>query len=269
MTYNYDFIKAKEEWINCPIDDINYFNTEELNKNSDDDIKNLMDKFIKNRYTLEDNNTIPKVCKKGWRNYKNLWREHLIDDVRNKIIFDFGCGYGIESLQFLNNNNQVIIGDINNSTLIIAERVLNIYHKNILDKILVENNSPYFKLNTKIDIFYSNGVLHHTPNIREILLEAVKYLNQDGEIRLMLYSDIAWKTRTKTDPPRNYNVSITTHPKYNSFLRKMDAVGLYADWYDKSKIETLFGDFLILKKFLYITSTKDFCVAILKPKNYN
>ncbi len=263
---SYKFEIAKKEWTNCPIDDIGYFNTKEFNEKSDDEIRVIMDKFIKNRYQLQDNNTLPGVCKKGWRNFNNLWRANLIDDVKNKIIFDFGCGYGIESLQFCNNGNQVIVGDINQSNINITNRILNIYKKKSIDSVLISNEKPFFKLNQKIDIFYANGVLHHTPKIREILLEAVKYLKDNGEIRLMLYSDIAWKIRTKTEPPRDYDTSIQKHPKYNSYVRRMDGVGFYADWYDKEKIEYLFGDFLVLTKFLYITSTKDFCVAILsKP----
>ena len=263
---NYNFQDQKNEWVNCPVDDIAYIDTNEANKKSDKELKSLMEQFILNRYHLQDKNTIPGVCKKGWRNFNNLWRSNLIDDVTDKTIFDFGCGFGIESLQFCNNNNNVIIGDINQSTLELAERVLNIYNHKPLQKILITNEPPFFKLNHKIDIFYSNGVLHHTPKIREILLEAANNLTADGEIRLMLYSDIAWKTRTKTDIPKDYNKSITLYPNYIRFVRGMDGVGNYADCYNKEKIEFLFGDFLKIKKIVYITSTKDFICVILNKK---
>ena len=263
---DYDFNKAKNEWTNCPIDDINYFDTKKFNEKSDIEIKFIIDKFIKNRYSLQDPGVIPGVCKKGWRNFNNLWRKHLIDDVENKTIFDFGCGFGVESLQFANNNNKVIVGDINQSNINIANRILKIYGRESLYSVLIDNSKPFFKLQDKIDIFYANGVLHHTPKIREILIEAVKNLNDDGEIRLLLYTDISWTNRTKTEPPNNYDVSITKHPKYHIFVRSMDSVGLYADWYNEEKLNHMFGDFLELKKFLYITSTDEYCVAIFKPK---
>jgi SAM-dependent methyltransferase len=214
-----------------------------------------MDKFIQVRYNPN-----------GFRNFNNKWSSNLTDDITNKIVFDFGCGYGIESLRLCNYNNNVIIGDINQQNIDAANRVLNIYNKKSFDSVLITNEEPYFKLNTKIDVFYSNGVLHHTPNIRNILLEACKYLNEGGEIRLMLYSDVSWRHYTKCEPNINYSESITKDPNYEKYLKCMDNVGIYSDWYDKQKLEFLFGDFLTLTNYVYITNNNHFCVAIFKPK---
>jgi SAM-dependent methyltransferase len=252
---DYDFENAKKEWQNIPVDDVGYINSKEMTLKTDDEIKVIVDKFIQTRYDKE-----------GFRNFNNMWCENLTDDLFNKVVFDFGCGYGIESLKLSYNNNQVILGDINIDNINAADRILTIYNKTIVEKVLISNEEPYFKLKNKIDVFYSNGVLHHTPNIRNILLEAVNYLNEDGEIRLMLYSDIAWIKYTDSELQSDYSKPITSDPNYIKYVKSMDSVGFYADWYNREKLEYLFGDFLVLTKFAYITRTNEFCVAIFKPK---
>ena len=92
----------------------------------------------------------------------------------------------------------------------------------------------------KIDIFYSNGVLHHTPHIKEILTRTIKILNQDGEIRLLLYSDKMWSALTETLPP-SPDFDIRKHNKYWDFVRGADLVGQYADFYSEEKIFPMAG----------------------------
>ena len=70
-----------------------------------------------------------------WRNYKNKWRDNLgLDTTSNKLILDYGCGFGIESLQFAKNKNSVILADINLNNIIAATKAPDILEKIFLTK---------------------------------------------------------------------------------------------------------------------------------------
>jgi 2-polyprenyl-3-methyl-5-hydroxy-6-metoxy-1,4-benzoquinol methylase len=101
---------------------------------------------------------------------------------------DFGCGFGIEALQFAKSGNEVLLSDIFPSNVQAAERVLR------LSGYTPAPDGP-------VDVFYSNGVLHHSPQMRELLEKEVANLNPGGEVRLLLYSDRAWILTTATRVP--------------------------------------------------------------------
>ena len=169
----------------------------------------------------------------------------------------------------------MILGDINNDSLLIASKILNVHNYEYIQKILLNTHHPFFNINTKIDIFYSNGVLHHTPFIKEILIEALNILTPDGEIRLLLYSDKMWSAITnKPMPPIDYNIQ--KHEDYWLFLRTADLVGQYVDFYSEEKLIDKLGNKFKVIKFDYICGSriiksnsnnlKDcFCTVIIKP----
>lgn len=233
-----------DSWNHIPVDDIGYINSEEFLTWDNEKVIRCVERFEHNRYT-------------GWRNWKNLWRATLgLDTTFNKTILDFGCGYGIEALQFCKLGNQVMLSDIHQTNILAAERVLNISgYKSIPNE-------------GKFDVFYSNGVLHHTPEIREILLKAVDRLNNEGEIRLLLYSDKAWTQKTLTPLPKIED-DVSSNLYFDKYIKAMDSVGQYADWYNQEKLQYKVGDFLKIEKFYYITENGMYATVILKPKEYH
>src|SRR5258708_3747483 len=99
----------------------------------------------------------------------------------------------------------------------------------------VENEADYFKMDGKIDLFWSFGVLHHTPFISGILKRACSFLRQpEGECRICLYSDKGWERLMEEPTP---TIPTHEHPRFQEYVRKKDPVGFYADWYNQKKIE--------------------------------
>lgn len=226
----YDFQKNSKEWLSLPVDDIGYIPADELLDMSDADFGRLIAQASDNRYNL-----------KGYRNYKNKWREYLgLDSTKGKRVLDFGCGIGLEALQF-HRDNTVILADINQASLDVSKRTLGAN----VETALITDVYPFFECQP-IDIFYANGVLHHTPRFREILERAAEVLKPDGEVRLMLYSDKGWKI-AGTDP-----------------VRFFDGVGEYADWYSLEKLTETVGDIYDVFFCEYITTDDRFLVAKLR-----
>lgn len=251
----YSFQDATREWSRVPVDNIAYADPTELKTMPDDQFKDLVKRFEQNRYSLS-----------GWRNHKNKWRDYLgLDTTAGKTILDFGCGFGIESLQFVKTGNRVILADINQSSLDTSTRCIKAAGVQPTQTILVSGETPFFTTELIYDIFYSNGVLHHTPRFREILKRACENLADDGEIRLMLYSDVGWVTATNEQLPE-VDEDVTTNPSFWKFVRFFDEVGTYADWYNQEKLEHVVGDFLDVVFCEYITNDDRYLVCVLKKK---
>ena len=233
------FESQKQAWSKIPIDDSGYFAISELMAKSDRELKEIVERFEATRYNPKE-----------WRNHDNKWRSTLgLDTTKGKRILDYGCGLGIEALQFAKAGNRVSIADLSLDGLYLAQRVLNLYGFEPELCAVISEKYPFIHMPSdwKFDIFYSNGVIHHIPNAPEVISHAFEILNDDGEIRLMLYSDKGRDIAQK---------------RGEDFVRFFDDVGEYADWYDRKKIEQSFGDKIV--QFDYITPDERYLTVTLK-----
>lgn len=222
-------------WKRIPWDDVGYIDSAEFLTWPDAKVLDFIHRFEMSRYG-------------GPRNWRNLWRSTLgLDTTHGKRILDYGCGFGIEALQFFRSGNRVEIDDIHDSNVKAAERVLS-----------VSGYDPVF--HDGVEIFYSNGCLHHTPDIADILRS-----HPAEEYRLLLYSGKAWTLKTGTPLPP-IEADVREAPAFDRFVRAMDDVGEYADWYSREKLEYRVGDFLKIEKFDYIMENGMLCTATLKPR---
>lgn len=206
------------EWARLPVDDIGYIHPAEIMSLGDDELRAWVKGFEERRYG-------------GWRNHGNLWRESLgLDTTTGKHIIDYGCGYGIEALQFARHDNHMTLMDLTSEGLEVAERVLAV-HGYGCD---IAHELP------EADIFYANGVLHHFPEGMQILGDA-----PCPEARILVYSDRAW--RDVGGP---------------NFWRAMDEVGGYADWYSPEALEAA-AEGWTLQEATYVTDRGWYLTATL------
>lgn len=249
----YNFDEAVREWSKPPIDGVAYRHSSFLNKLGDDKVREFVRKFEQVRYDTSQ-----------WRNRHNQWRETLkLDSTTGKHVLDFGCGYGIEALQFARTGNSVSIADISQSNLNAAIRVLNVCGFAPIKMILLRGGNRWAK-GWRIDIFYANGVLHHMPRIMaaDVLRDASRILVTGGEARLLLYSEYMWNDLCG---PSSIHDDPALHPKFEEYVRRRDRVGFYADWYNEDKIRLIAGDYYDLESFDVIAKNK-LCTAILRRK---
>lgn len=219
---------------------------------SDDELRNIIAALETERYRIN-----------GWRNHDNRWRRLLgLDSTHNKRVIDYGCGCGVEALQFAKNGCDVYVADIVPANVNLAKRVLQI-HGYRSQPVHLSCEPPFFDAIPQMDVFYCAGVLHHTPRAREILQRACESLSPDGEIRLMLYTDNGWKLTTELPVPP-VNEDVETNIGFQRFTSVFDCIGCYADWYNAEKIRYRFGDFLDLMSFEYICSDNVYSVATLR-----
>jgi len=184
----------------------------------------------------------------------------------NRKILDFGCGAGYFAVELAKLGYEVSLADIRQDNLDAAEWAMNAFDYAPTAKYLV-SEFGLDSISAPIDIFHSVGVLHHTPHIRKILRKAVEFLNPEGEIWLMLYTDVLFKRRTGNSDIGRIEDDIMKHPQFRTFVESCDPVGFYADWYNREKLEYRIGDFLDIISFEYLGGLSETAAVKLRPRH--
>lgn len=243
-------------WDYLPVDDVGYVSPCDVALLPDESLREWVRRFEQVRYS-------------GWRNHDGLWRRELgLDTTTGKHVLDYGCGFGIEALQFARAGNAVSLADLYYETRQIAVRILRVmgYGHAVRLGMRSMEEPPYLELNdsTRFDVFYANGVLHHSTTPRDLLSRAHGLLAPGGELRLMLYSDKAWTQYVGTPLPREFE-DVREADGYEKFVEVMDAVGSHADWYNEEKLRMLADGLFTVRRFAYITNDGRYCAAVLDP----
>lgn len=238
------------QWSHPPVDDVAYMSALDLLAMEDKEFLDILMEMRRVRFG-------------GWRNHGGLWMEKLkLRTTERQDVMDFGCGVGVEVLEYATGMNRVVAADIAQQNVDVAARLCDLFGLDV-EKRLVTDRYPFVEGEKEsLDVFHCNGVLHHIRWPQEIVRRAWELLRPGGELRLMVYSDRGWRQAVGDDPP-SYTEG---HPEFEKFVRHFDAVGDYADWYDREKIERLAGDMFSVEDVEYITPEGLYLVAVLKKE---
>ena len=257
----YDFDNAVQEWSRPPADGSGYISTKQMFDYSEAQIRHVLDVSVDERFGTGDPNY-------NWRNNRCLWVStmHAPERTKGKHILDFGCGMDTESLALARLGNTMSIADISIDNLNFVEKALAIYGFKIKHKILVQRSWPYLTVpnDDMIDIFCSNGVLHHTPQMPYILRRASEVLAPGGEVRVLLYNEIFWQKSSGVPAPA-WDAPVVGAPGYDDFVRKADIVGQYADFYTEERLAWIARGYFAVKEYTYMTTWNIYSTAVLVP----
>lgn len=240
-------------WDAPPVDDVGYIPSRDLLAMSDGELRVVVEGMRLRRYT-------------GWRNHNGRWRDLMgLDELEDKDILDFGCGVGLETMELARRGNRMTAADIHQDNVWLAQRVCRLYGQQAYGQLLPAD-PPYPPLypatGGMFDVFYASGSLHHCRHPVAVMRHAHRLLRPGGEARLMLYSDIGWRLATGTPPP----LDVANHPAFLRFLRYFDAVGDWAEWYSRGRLQQRFGQWFEIERFGYLTPDDRFCAAVLRRK---
>jgi len=119
--------------------------------------------------------------------YELPWLYELIPFAffRNKKVLELGCGAGYDAYEFYRNGASYTGIDITPENIERTKRHLEYYgyHPTVLEG---DAENLQFE-NESFDVVFSNGVLHHTPDIERSFTEAYRVLRQGGEFWIILY----------------------------------------------------------------------------------
>jgi SAM-dependent methyltransferase len=248
------FGAARAEWARLPVDDVGYLEAAALLHLPDSELFDLVIRMERTRYDQG-----------GYRNWRGLWREVLgLDATHNQRVLDYGCGVGVEALQYARAGNRVWLADLTAEAVELAARVLRLHGYTAADLSVIDDRPPYvwFADRPPFDVVHMSGVLHHIWKPRPVVERAWRWLAPHGELRLMVYSDVGWRVATASRPPEE----VTGDPGFTAYVRFMDSVGCYADWYSADRLTERFGDLFTLERCEYLTPDRRFLAAVLRRR---
>lgn len=248
----FDAIDSYRQWSRIPVDDIGYFTASELLSMSTQQREDL----IRLTYSIRFNPN-------HWRNKGNAMVEFMgVDKSAGKTVMDFGCGMGMDGIAFGMAGASVIFADMHPATVLLA--VQNAAWLGVIGRpafsYVVE---PFVVFPENVDLFWSFGVLHHTPLMPKILKHACDHLKDGGQCRIGVYSDRRWVSLMQEDFPEN-TPFLMDHPRFNEFVRKCDSVGSYAECYSESKFRRCVEDVVSVKECRYLSNDQILGVVIEK-----
>jgi SAM-dependent methyltransferase len=107
------------------------------------------------------------------------------EQARGKKVLEVGLGVGSDLLRWVRAGAEVSGIDLTEASVSLIRRRLASEGRNAEVTVGDAENLPFPDAN--FDIYYSWGVLHHTPDTRKALKEAWRVLKPGGTLKLMLY----------------------------------------------------------------------------------
>lgn len=112
---------------------------------------------------------------------------------KGKKVLEVGCGLGTDAANFARAGADYTAIELSEVSIDLAKKRFDVFGLKgnfVLTK--GEALSDFFAENT-FDLVYSFGVIHHTPDPKQIVRQMRKVIKPDGELRLMVYAKNSWK----------------------------------------------------------------------------
>lgn len=112
---------------------------------------------------------------------------------RGKEVLEIGCGIGTDAIRFAKSGAKYTATELSKESLDITQQRFKEY--GLKGKFYLGNAEELSSLipEKKYDLIYSFGVIHHSPNPDAIISEIKNFMNNDTELRIMLYASNSWK----------------------------------------------------------------------------
>ena len=113
---------------------------------------------------------------------------------QDKSVLEIGCGIGTDAEQFARAGARYTGIDLSLVSIKVARQRFKLF--DLEGEFYVGNCealSKHISLQ-KHDLVYIWGMLHHTPNPEKVLSQARQYMDNDSELRIMLYAKHSWKS---------------------------------------------------------------------------
>lgn len=156
-----------------------------------------------------------------------------------KNLLDFGCGLGQDGVYFAKTLDiKVNCADIVLSNIRLVSRYSKIWGIKT-NGIYINDDPKEFQFPESYDAIFSNGVLHHTPKAKEIIVNLKRFLKPNGLLMCMLYTKKSFEKTQSKNLQEFAILSESIAPIINP----------YSDFYDIKKTKKIFEGFELLEVF--------------------
>jgi ubiquinone/menaquinone biosynthesis C-methylase UbiE len=110
--------------------------------------------------------------------------------ARGQTVLEIGVGLGTDHVQFARAGADLYGVDLTDRSIELVKRRLQL--EGLRSQLQVADAESLPFPDASLDVVYSWGVLHHTPDTRRAVAEAARVLRPGGRICVMVYSRHAW-----------------------------------------------------------------------------
>lgn len=126
-----------------------------------------------------------------YEEYAPWMREVMgFDKFAGARLIEVGCGMGTDLLQFARGGANITGVDLTPRSVEISQHRFRLYEMPGDFSLADAERLPF--ADNSFDVFYSNGVLHHTPDTERTIREAHRVLKPGGTAKVMLYHRNSW-----------------------------------------------------------------------------
>ncbi len=111
----------------------------------------------------------------------------------NKNVLEIGCGIGTAAINFARNGANYTGIELSEKSLNLTKKRFEVYFQKGQFYCGNAESLSSFLPQSKYDLIYSFGVIHHSPNPEKIIKEIKNYMHKDSILKIMLYSKNSWK----------------------------------------------------------------------------
>lgn len=110
-----------------------------------------------------------------------------------KSVLEIGCGIGTAAINFAKAGATYTGVELSEESLKLTKQRFQVYEQQ--GKFYSGNAEQlsYFLPEQKFDLIYSFGVIHHTPNPKNVINEIKKFMHKDSTLKIMVYAKHSWK----------------------------------------------------------------------------
>jgi ubiquinone/menaquinone biosynthesis C-methylase UbiE len=132
-----------------------------------------------------------EVERHRYEQYAPWMREVMgFDQFAGARLVEIGCGMGTDLLQFARGGASCTGVDLTPRSVEISRLHFDVYRMTADFALSDAERLPF--ADESFDVFYSNGVLHHTPDTETAIREAHRILKPGGTAKVMLYHRNSW-----------------------------------------------------------------------------
>jgi len=178
------------------------------------------------------------------------WMRRTMEFDRHagKNLLEIGGGMGTDLAQFALHGARVTDADLSAGHLRLARE--NFASRGLHGEFVQQDAESLLFPENSFDVVYSNGVLHHTPNTRQVVDHIFRILRPGGRVIIMMYAEdslhywrnLVWNIGLKEGQLRKYSpgeiMSRTVERSDNAAAHPLVKV------YTKERLRTLFQDFV-------------------------
>jgi ubiquinone/menaquinone biosynthesis C-methylase UbiE len=167
---------------------------------------------------------------------------------RGERVLEIGGGMGTDLSQFARHGALITDLDLSSGHLELAKE--NFRLRGLPGEFVLHDAEALVFADATFDLVYSNGVLHHTPNTRQVVQEIYRVLKPGGRAIIMMYAEnslhywrnLVWSIGIKDDQLRRYSMgeimSRSVERSDNASARPLVKV------YTPRRLRRLFADFV-------------------------